>query len=180
MRALTDGEAEFYIQAAFRAFLGREVDEEGLRYWRSVLRKGQDPLDIVRAVVASVEYAQAATGDRGVLTEPILPDAAIDWPLLRQKYLYGDDSESSSRLGFVRKLARRIRWVLVFPLLQLGADAQMRVHRDAQVLLARQIGFLSAWAAHLSAPLEAVAALQPVVDQMVKDRMVLAQRLMCI
>ncbi|MBN9508491.1 MAG: FkbM family methyltransferase [Alphaproteobacteria bacterium] len=156
---MTGREAEFYLRAAYLAFLEREPDADGLRHWRTQLEASGDPLALISDLIASTEYQRRASGDAGLIARVAGP------PALPGGYLKRAWRSARRRLGLF------------------GLRAQMEALQRVEV----DIALLAAWAAHVTAniagiqPASAIStALDGLAERWRKDQMALAARLLSI
>lgn len=181
-----DRDTDFYVRAAYLAFLGRPPDAAGLRSGKAQFAEKQSPLDIVADLVRSGEYRQQPVVDAGLAARTVRPAIGLDRALWKAPPApsgqpdfdavgkqYGGDGRSAAG-----RFCRRMSWKLLHPLARIGlaerdrldrqsaanaADlargrrAQERLRREQQEF-GRHLSLLAAWVAHLTHAMDGLRA----------------------
>lgn len=151
--SINEREADFYIRAAYLAFLGREPDPEGLNNWRDHLLRSGDPLDVVSRLVHCNEYQQRGIGDGGLSIRTSRSD--------------------KPSAGLIGRALRRIRRTLRLPGTHAGLEMQQRT-----ALLSAWVAHASQNEA--STPTAGLDSLGTGLDRLNKEQIALAWRLLSI
>ena len=152
-RGLSEDEAEFYLRAAYLAFLNREPDPRGAAHWRTALRHAHAPLDSLAGLLDSDEYRQRVPADGRLLGRL----AALDG-------------------GGRGRLRRRLRRLLR----PAAARAEQAAERRIAVLSA-WVAHLSHSSAAAEAGMRSISpAVQGIVERLHLDQVALAARLLSI
>lgn len=163
---LSEREAEFYMRAAYFAFLGREGESPYLQQWANRIAESDDLVSVLQDFLAGEEYRRRPIADAG-LSERIAPKQ--------------DKAASGSRqasLGLLRRAATSA-----------GRRSGYAFAEDLEPIqdeIARHLRVLYAWSAHnsLGRPAQSAppndAKEQPTLnaDAMLKDQLALNYRLL--
>jgi hypothetical protein len=141
--AISESEAEFYIRAAYQAFLSREADPGGLSYWSNILAQSGEPLDVISRFINSPEYRSQSVGDSGLAARvrQMAAPASASLP-------YGPWRLPRSGHDF-RRMIGRVWWRLQHPRVRVGWEGQQALRQEQQEQK-RRVALLSAWVAHLT------------------------------
>jgi FkbM family methyltransferase len=123
---LGEDEAEFYLRAAYLAFLNREPDPEGAAHWRAALRRAPDPIAPLAGLLDSDEYRRRAPADGRLLGRLAALDGGGRGRLRRRLRRLLRPAAARAEQAAERRIAVLAAWVAHLSLSSASAEAGMR------------------------------------------------------